>query len=538
MKKTDLLFGMSVLLGLCLSGQALVADTTIFTDGFESYAPNNATVSFSGLDQNLVNGPNASANGTGTNPWVGQGTTTIQNSNIRTGNWWGIPSHTGSNFMMGHYYKTPGNTFINLAHRFGNGLPLTGNFEVDWWVRDPCGKCSYNYCTDFVMLGYYDNMPGDADFNENTSVNAQTYNDANMHQSLCLGMMDAWGSGSADYGAYEARVYGPSILRNYCTNLQHQSGMWNLPVNRSCYVWLSDPKVAGYQHMRILVGPQLADKTNTVAFFVNDMDHAALVSNSQTPCDGYNVLDFVTYNNYKKWQSSSNCTAYYDDVSITKIDPACTIDKVKDAAAGTLVSADGVYVTSIGGSLPNDYAYVQSADRSSGIKIHYNNPYDSLITNVNAQHYSGLTEIYNAGLVGVGTKICTMGRLVVPTDGSDKYIDAYAVYPVIDATPVTDDTGAITSYTPYIVASQQSPVGMNNRDALTDLAQGKYIKTWGKVSNVSGSDFTISDGSQQTIHVSNGTTEVVSEGETITACGVMGKDASGAVMYASNIAHE
>ena len=522
MKHTKLLFCTAALLGLFSCVQAFAAETVQYTTSFE----NNETAfpfALGGLDQNFTSGPNASPDGTGGNPFVGWGPMASNaNGNIIGTSAGGIVPHTGTQQLCGDTVNHTGHDYINLTYRVGHGTRLTGNFSCEWWVRDPNGKDSTAICKDYVTLGNYV-LPTDKDFTDSGSTADGTEVSGTPLSLLALGMWQfsyAW-----DYGAYQARIIGPnSYWTNLISNAPSSSGWWNLPVRRT----------AAWHHMKIVVGPLLADQTNTVAFFVDDMDHAGLVYNSMVPSGGFTLLDFITYKNYSA-SHVTDSTAYYDDVTISTIDPACTIDGVKDAPLGALVSADGAYITAIGGAVPTDCAYVQTSNRASAVMIKYNNPNDSSITGVNAAHYTGLTDMLNNGAVQVGSKICAMGILKADSNG-EKYVDAYSVYPMKDLKATAwDSNGNATAYAAYTVVTQQTPVGMNNRDALTDLAQGKYIKTWGKVSNVSGSDSTISDGSQQTIHVSNGTNEVLSEGETITVCGVMGKDSSGPVLYASEI---
>jgi hypothetical protein len=247
------------------------ADTLPFTDGFEGYA-------LGALDKNLSGGPNAAPNGSG-NPWFGPAP-----PNARViGAEGGVNPHSGNQMIRGAPTGPDlDENWVNLAYRFNGGNPYTGDIALDWWFYDPAGAGSTAF-RDYAAIGYYNTAPSNTDYPGTGSLNSST-----QIQRLSLGAPYNSSSGYNN-NFYQARVVG-------ATDGYAGTTYFNTNTGRS----------VGWHHGRIVVGPALADSTNDVYFYIDDMANPTFTHNSVTKW-GYNVIEINTM--------YGTISGYFDDVT-------------------------------------------------------------------------------------------------------------------------------------------------------------------------------------------------------------------------------
>ncbi len=289
--------------GLCaplLCASLALAVVTV-KDGFESYEVGP-------LDKNDF-GPNEAPNGYG-NPWFGPippNGQVVPDSND-------ILPRTGNRMLRGAFIDGTDfdQNWYNIQYRHNCGQPLRGNLELDWWFHDPDGPGGVNF-RDYAALAFYSLAPSDTDYPGEGSLN----NSAQI-QRLSLGATTAAG---LDPHVYQARIVGASDGAT-------AAGWFNLPVARS----------VGWHHARISVGPPLADHTNNVRFYIDDMATPALEHNSVLAY-GYNIIELNT--------KFGTHTGYFDDLTFTATDDADsdgvldTCDRCQGTLPGTPVDAFG-----------------------------------------------------------------------------------------------------------------------------------------------------------------------------------------------------
>jgi hypothetical protein len=266
-------------LTLLLVGSAASAQS--YFDDFESY--NLGT-----LDKNdiFTNGPNRAPNGSG-NPWFGPEISDANAVVIGTEN--GVTPVSGQQMIRGQYVAgvDKDQDWYNLAYRLNNGLPFTGNISLDWWFYDLLGPGGTDF-RDFVALGFYDTAPPDRDAPDNYNLNVGF----RQIQRLSLGADPNINSIGFDPDYYQARVVQADD--------GYAGGWFNTATARS----------VGWHHGAIVIGPMLADGTNDVTFFIDDMTTPTLEHNSMTNF-GYNVIEI----NMKYGAQ----TGYFDDINFAVI---------------------------------------------------------------------------------------------------------------------------------------------------------------------------------------------------------------------------
>ena len=256
---------------ICSSAHA----TPLFTDGFESYTQGS-------LDSNLASGPNQAPDGSG-NPWFGPAPPNAQVVGAENG----ITPHSGSQMIRGHFPNDFDQNWLNIAYRFNGGQTYTGGLIFDWWFYDQLGAGGTTL-NDYNALGFYNTAPGDTDY-----TGAGNLNSATQVERLSLGASSDHNPGF-DASFYQARVPGAGD--------GYHNGWFNTPTQRS----------VGWHEMRIVVGPALADSTNTVHFFIDNMSTPVLSHNSVLTY-GYNVLELNTF--------FGPTTGYTDDVTFDRVKP-------------------------------------------------------------------------------------------------------------------------------------------------------------------------------------------------------------------------
>lgn len=182
------------------------------------------------------------------------------------------------------------------------------------------------------------------------------------------------------------------------------------------------------------------------------------------------------------------------DAAIAQV-PYTTIPDVRNTpdGGGTIISS--VVVTAVaGGGIPSGSICIETSDRTSGIRV----------------DLSGVAGL-DITTVGVGDKVSFTGRVRTDADGN-KYI--YAI-----------------NYTKNSTGLPLEALGMNNKVVAEDMSQGLFVKTWGKVGAVDADSFTISDGNSAAVKVLCGDVAKPSVGDNIRVRGIVGKDATGPVLY-------
>lgn len=259
------------------------------------------------------------------------------------------------------------------------------------------------------------------------------------YQRFCLGAANNAGSVSSHY---QARIIGAAD--------GYSNGWFNLPVSRS----------VGWHHGRVSVGAALPDGTNTVSFYIDDMDHPALAHNSVSSY-GYNVIEINAL--------VGQVSGYFDDVTFDYLPPnqAGSIGEARTLADGSQVQITGDSVVTLVPATETGFFYAQAPDRSSGILVET-----------------------SAGLPSVGDKVLLAGTLGTNSDGER----------VLKGATVTEDgTGAAT---PLTLANQSvggagyvdnsgntSTFGLSN--------QGILVRIFGRVTYVDSTNhyFYLDDGS-------------------------------------------
>lgn len=168
-----------------------------------------------------------------------------------------------------------------------------------------------------------------------------------------------------------------------------------------------------------------------------------------------------------------------------------SIAEARAAEDGDAANIAGAVVTAVaGGGVPENTLFIESEDRTCGIQVQVAN-----LGNLN---------------IGVSDKVSVGG--MIQTIAGEKLIAANKVVRLGNGVPV-------------------EILSMNNRAAAEAKAQGMFIKTWGKVTEVGSDSFTISDGSPEEITVKCGAIAKPSVNRTVMVRGVTGRDANGPVLY-------
>ena len=434
-----------------------VAADVVYTDDFESY-------NLGGIDKNLATGPNYAPENTG-QPWFGP----YEPNAVVVGVDSGVTPHSGSKMIRGKLNASADidQNWINIAYRFNGGKPYTGNVQFDFWFYDALGAGG-STLKDYAALCFYNTAPADQEYPNPTAARGT---DANLNvgatqiQRLSLGAQ----ASPANLNVYQCRVVGATD--------GYSSGWINTKTPRSI----------GWHHCRILVGSALPDATNSVCFFVDDMDHATAFHNSVLKW-GYNVLEVNT--------EFGAQTGYFDDVTFSTVTgSATTLGAISSAADGALADIGSAEVVAVGGGIPNDTLFIESADRSAAARVQVADA--------------------SALKVGPGDTVTIMGKVQTAATG-ERYIAAYGVTRLGSMRPV-------------------DAVGMSNKAAADAKAEGMFAKLWGTVQSVGSDNFVISDGSGAPVKVICGTSMTKpNAGDMIRVRGAVSKDADGPVLYMNN----
>lgn len=176
-----------------------------------------------------------------------------------------ITPHGGGKMAVAWAVADHDGNMINLAYHLGGGAPLPGGFAIDWWFYDPLGATGGAGYWDYAAVDQITGVSNTADPTSNAGLVAV--------QRLSLGGT-ANQSAGFDATKYQARVVGSG---GYDGN-----GWFNLPTGRT----------VGWHHAKIAVGNKLANNTNDIEFYIDDMVNPASVKNSTTT-GSYNVLQMT-----------------------------------------------------------------------------------------------------------------------------------------------------------------------------------------------------------------------------------------------------
>lgn len=182
----------------------------------------------------------------------------------------------------------------------------------------------------------------------------------------------------------------------------------------------------------------------------------------------------------------------------------------KDLPDGSVAKLKGVSVVTA--VLPDGVLYIESQDRSGGIRVH-----------------GTLPTAPPMAVIGVGDRVSVDG-VMATTTGGERFIETALPQHSIARLMDLDTNG-----NPIPQSASLRPLdalGMNNRDAAK--APGMFVKIWGKVKSVGADNFVISDGSAEPIKVVSGTLTKPDADTTVRVRGVMSKDESGPVLLMRN----
>jgi hypothetical protein len=265
--------------------------TTVFSDGFESYALGT-------LDKNPMywvdpgsDGPNYAPNGSG-NPWFGP---TPPNAQVVTAlN--GVAPHSGNQMLGGASPGDQDTDWCNIAYRAGGGQCFMSDCMLDWWFFDPLGNApNAADFEDYVALCSYNTAPTNTDYPasstlvDNGNLNAGLDVSSPQYQRLCLGSSVFMpNNGAYNSSSYQACIVGAS--------LGYGQGWIDTPAQRSL----------GWHHARIILGPLLPDGTANVYFYIDDLLTPVYWGNSISS-SGFNVIEINS--------AQANTVGYFDDVS-------------------------------------------------------------------------------------------------------------------------------------------------------------------------------------------------------------------------------
>ena len=254
---------------------------TIFSDDFESY-------NYGVLDRNM-DGTNA-VNTDASNPWIGPdpSNNTVVGPSDQINPGITATAHGGSKMIRGNNKNDQ--DYVNISYKYNNGNAYTGGLQLDWWYYDPYGAGNSALIDDYMALAYYAGFQG-VEYPVNDSGDLNTAVIGAPTQRLSLGTYN-----NTDY--YMARVLG-------ATGGSGDGSWFSTNVVRS----------AGWHEMRIVVGDALADGTNNVNFYIDNMQNPVLSMNSTTTV-GYNVIEA---NNNMKGAVKDYTQGYFDDITLTSV---------------------------------------------------------------------------------------------------------------------------------------------------------------------------------------------------------------------------
>lgn len=235
----------------------------VFYDGFETY--NNACIdmNYTGSPNNF--GTNGDRNG---NPWFGADP---RDAMVDAG----VGVHLGSKALSATTGTAPYNceNAVNLAYRFNDGNPYTGNVYLEWYFYDPKGATGGDQFRDFAGLSQYKTSPvwsatTDYDFAAGYNATLRDY----LNQFLAIG--GSWDvSAGYDSSKYQIRVMGaPGSYAN---------GWFNSSVTRS----------VGWHHALITLGSAKVGGTNDASFYI---DGALVATKDTVTSGGVNSLSVYT----------------------------------------------------------------------------------------------------------------------------------------------------------------------------------------------------------------------------------------------------
>ncbi|HOP79331.1 MAG TPA: carboxypeptidase regulatory-like domain-containing protein [Armatimonadota bacterium] len=209
------------------------------------------------------------------------------------------------------------------------------------------------------------------------------------------------------------------------------------------------------------------------------------------------------------WDDPYTGRILVDDIVIDEMPspytPLTSLSDAKKMEDGTLVLAANKRITGlnndvpanniIAGGIPANTGYIEEADRSSAIRIDISN-------------WTGDT------WVGQGDSVNVRGTIGTTAEG-EKFIAVEELTWNNDARPL-------------------DAVGMNNRFAQTSLAQGLFVKLWGKVTAVGTDNFTITDGSDTPITVYCGELAKPAVDQYVRVRGIISTNGTSAILYMRN----
>ena len=269
-----------------------VFGTTLFSDDFDSLNPGI-------LDKNDASSANPAPNGSG-NPWWGPpngsnagGSPPLTNtlmSVVTAQN--GVTPHSGAQMLRGtNGSSDTTQVWQNIAYRYNGGAVINGNLSYTFWFYDTNGATNGSTYQTNGAITHYSLNASNADYPPGQNLQTST---GSTIERLQLGAANrplntAGFPQTYDPTHYQARVIG--LTTGYNNN-----GWTNLPLVRSI----------GWHEAEIAIGPQNPDKSNTVSFYIDNLN-TPLLTATTTINQGYSDMELT---------SEGTSVGYFDDVTL------------------------------------------------------------------------------------------------------------------------------------------------------------------------------------------------------------------------------
>jgi hypothetical protein len=263
-------------------------------EGFETYQAG-------ALDVNYGPGPN---NNPSNNPWFGPFPDNMHVTGAETNQGVLVSPHSGTNMVRGSLRATDfDQDFFNMTYWLNstNGdTAITGSFYLDWWFYDSIGADTNNASKlrDYLALSYYSGPPVDSSYDPTVTT---TGNMGGVSQRMTIGTTSNFNTNAPPVGTdvtvYQARLLGAANP----TGVGYGNFWRNLPTR---------PRTVGWHHARWVILPQLADLSNDVIGYLDDMVNPVVQDNAPSH-NGFNCIELN--GNYGP---DNTITAYYDDITL------------------------------------------------------------------------------------------------------------------------------------------------------------------------------------------------------------------------------
>jgi hypothetical protein len=339
------------------SATQLHASPLLF-EGFETYQ-------VGALDADYPQGPNHRTN----NPWFGYVPENLHVTGAEMNQGVLVTPHSGSYMVRGSL--RPGDSdqdFYNLTYwlNSSNGhTAFTGNLSLDWWFYDPIGAgTNASNFQDFLALGFYPGIPTNSPYDPAA---ATTFGvNGNASQIMSLGAT-TWFTGNPPPGDADVTVYQARLL-NAASGDGYGQGWRNLTKARTI----------GWHHARWIILPQLADQSNDIVGYLDDMVNPVIQDNVVSP-NGYNSIEMDD-----NFGPDGSITAYYDDITMDYL-PAPKLDVV-NAGNGVVLNWQNGWILQSTTNLLNASTFKDVPSSNTNL-VHATSPYTNSVTGTNQLYF-------------------------------------------------------------------------------------------------------------------------------------------------------